>query len=333
VNALLAGVAGKLADRWVTAVLTPGALLLAAIVIAAKLGQRHALDVARLSRWIDMVAVSPGAHSAGAIVLTAALVLAAAVAAGLVAAALGGLVRRLFLVPGNRPPASWLRAWRLHRWLRADQSARRAGADAIEAERRAVRSTEARRSGTSGTGAAGGSVIAPEADYDADAESARARARARAAAARRDAICLTQPDCPTWAADRLRAAGLRVYQAYGLDLEAAWPRLWTLASDAMRTDLADGQEKYATAMGLYGWAVLYLVVGVWWWCGAVAAVMLFVVGYALAREAVDSLAGLAESAADLLGLDLARCLGLTVEGPLTPESGERITALLRKEEH
>ena len=48
------------------------------------------------------------------------------------------------------------------------------------------------------------------------------------AIARADRICLIEADRPTWIGDRLRACRVRIERAYGLDLNAAWPRLWLI---------------------------------------------------------------------------------------------------------
>lgn len=308
-NTVLSGITGKLADRWLAWVLTPGLLLVVAAALAIRLGQSHALDATRLDAWITTVGASPAWRSAATLLLAAVGTLAASVATGLAAAATGDVIRRFWVLPGRRRPGSWLRARRLRRWSAAEK---RAG----EAELAA---------------AAQQNLATAQAGALATSRLRAARVAAAEAVARRDAICLIEPARPTWIADRLRAAGQRVMDTYGLDLNSAWPRLWSLASEPLRADLAAAQTSYIEAARLVGWGLLYLLVGIWWWPSVVIAVAAGTAGWIKARESVSTLADLAESAVDLYGRELADHVGLTCTGLLTPDIGERITALLRRE--
>jgi hypothetical protein len=58
---------------------------------------------------------------------------------------------------------------------------------------------------------------------------------------------LARPVHPTWMADRLAAAGSRVYHQYGLDLEFTWPRLWLLLPELTRTEVRDTRDSFAAA--------------------------------------------------------------------------------------
>lgn len=105
---LLAEAGQKLADRWATMVAVPGLLYLAAVTVAAVLGQEHALSYPDLSRTIAAWAAGPALKTAGGTALIIAAVLAGSAAAGVAAAAGGRLVEALWTLPGNRPPAKWL---------------------------------------------------------------------------------------------------------------------------------------------------------------------------------------------------------------------------------
>lgn len=111
----LGEVGQKLADRWATLLAVPGLLYLAAVTVAAILGQPHALSYPDLSRTIAAWAAGPALKSAGGTALIIAAVLAGSLAAGLVAAAGGRLVESLWTMPGDRPPAKWLGDWRRKR--------------------------------------------------------------------------------------------------------------------------------------------------------------------------------------------------------------------------
>ncbi|MCZ1004056.1 hypothetical protein O1M63_48915 [Streptomyces mirabilis] len=56
-------------------------------------------------------------------------------------------------------------------------------------------------------------------------------------AAVRNRISLVEPAHPCWTGDRVRALDLRVHQAYRLDLDSAWSRLWLVLPADTRTEL------------------------------------------------------------------------------------------------
>ncbi|GAB3835407.1 hypothetical protein ACFPIJ_50965 [Dactylosporangium cerinum] len=300
-TALLATLGGKLADRWAAAILGPGLLFVGAVVCAGQLGQRHATDFGRLGVWISAVAADSASHSPGAVLLFGVGVLLASIAAGLGASAAGRVVERVWLVTGERPPASALRIWRRRRWSRADER--------VELARdRAVRAV----------------VLGP-------AEAADAAAVYAAALARRNAICLVEPDRPGWMADRLLAADARVHRAYAIDLGAVWPRLWSVSSAELRADLGAVQDAYAGAARLQGWGLLYVTLGLWWWPALLVGAGTLVAGHARGRAAAGVLAELVETAVDLHGRDLANRLGIVADGPLHRGIGLSITEIARKD--
>jgi hypothetical protein len=305
VTAFLAELGTKLADRWAAALVVPGLLLITAITIAVRLGQSHALDIAQLRTWINSVATSPSSHNPGTLLLAAVGILGAAVTVGLAAAVLGKCVERIWMSPGRLPFGRQLIEWRRRRWRRAA---------AILA-----RSTEAafRRN------LAGSAAADPDPDPTIPDPGD--------AIARLHAISLVEPARPTWIADRMRAVDVRVYQAYGLDLGATWPRLWELAPDSVRTDLGAAQDAYSTAARLAGWGLLYVVLAGWWWPAALVAVLAVGTAWNKGRAAVSTLADLAETTVDLYGRDLAVQLGVGCDGPLTRAIGLDITKRIRKE--
>jgi hypothetical protein len=111
----LAEVGQKLADRWAALLAVPGLLYLAAVTVAAVLGQGHAVSYPDLSRKIAAWAASPALKSAGGTALIITAVLAGSVAAGLTAAAGGRLIETLWTLPGDRAPARWLASRRRDR--------------------------------------------------------------------------------------------------------------------------------------------------------------------------------------------------------------------------
>lgn len=169
-------------------------------------------------------------------------------------------------------------------------------------------------------------------EADAAVEAAGTRAELSRAIERRDAIALVRPRRPTWIGDRLHAVDQRVYDAYDLDLSSAWPRLWLTVPDAVRAELVSAREAYGAACGLAGWAVLYLVLGAWWWPALPAAVVVAATAWVRGRSATAVFADLVEATIDLHAITLAQELGLTGERPaLTRDVGDAITATLRKD--
>ncbi|MFI7431136.1 hypothetical protein ACIBPB_29490 [Micromonospora sp. NPDC049836] len=295
-TAFLAELGKQLVTRWTAALVLPGALFAAAVVLARVLGQGHALDVAALPAWLDRVTGTPaGARGAALLVAVAAFLLGSA-AAGLAAQAVGMFVGWTWSLTGSTPLLGRLTGRRRRRWERAD-------AEVAEAERAFLADT---------------------------ADPAR-RARARRAIDRRAAICLVEPARPTWTGDRLHAADVRVWRSYGLDLAPVWPRLWLVLPEEARGELTAVQDRCATAARLVGWGVLYAVLGAFWWPALVLGAAILLTARHRCRRSVAVYAELVEAAVDLYGRELAVQLGLSCSGRLTGEVGEQISGLVRKD--
>jgi hypothetical protein len=145
---------------------------------------------------------------------------------------------------------------------------------------------------------------------------------------RANRICLIEADCPTWIGDRLRACHERIAKTYGLDLTAAWPRLWLIVPDIVRSELATARDAFSAAAQLTAWAIFYLILGIWWWPALPVALVTGAAGVIKGRLATGNLADLIESTVDLHGADLGPQLGRP--GPLTPATGEQLTTWMLK---
>jgi hypothetical protein len=150
------------------------------------------------------------------------------------------------------------------------------------------------------------------------------------AIARADRICLIQADRPTWIGDRLRACRVRIERVYGLDLNAAWPRLWLIVPDTVRTELGAARDAFTAAARLTAWAVLYLILGIWWWPAVIIALITGTTAIIRARQATGNLADLIESTVDLHSRDLAAQFGDQAPGQVTPVTGRQLTTRMRK---
>ena len=117
-------------------------------------------------------------------------------------------------------------------------------------------------------------------------------------------------------------------KTYALDLTAAWPRLWLIVPDQVRTELGGARDTFNAAARFAAWAVLYLILGAWWWPAVPVALIVGTAAVRRGRLAAGNLADLIESAVDLYGGDLAAKLG--VPDALTPTQGRQLTALMGK---
>jgi hypothetical protein len=282
-NAFLAELGKRFAERWMALLVVPGVLYTALVMAASRLGQRHALDLRRLADSVSGWANAYD-HRPVPAALLAAAVLLAALAVGLAARGVGMLVEAVWSAAGPSWLADPLVRRRRARWERADQALARA------------------------------------ADRDV-----------AALAAARNAIALTRPARPTWIGDRLRGAGVRVRNQYGLDLEFGWPRLWGLLPEPCRADLLAARAALTQAASQTGWGALYVGLGARWWPAALAGLATAAVGWRRGRVAAATLADLTESAVDLHVRDLAQALGVGLPADrVTPAIGRRLSEEFRK---
>lgn len=292
----LEALGGKLAERWLTLLLVPSVLLMAAAATGVTLGHRHWHDTGLLLDRLNRLSAEPALRNTGTLILVLAGLLAASAGLGLAATALGAAVERLWLA--SRPRR--LTDLRRRRW---DEAHARYG-QALVAAARAERTPQER----------------PAAE------------RARELNARRNRISLAPPARPFWLGDRIAVVDTRIWQTYRLDLTSAWPRLWLTLPEDVRTEIGTARARLAGATRLAAWAAGYLAVGVvWWWPSAAVGFVTAATAWRRGRVAGAAFAELAESAVDLHGRQLAEGLGIPCAGTLTEDIGSAITALLRKQ--
>ncbi|KAK1179711.1 hypothetical protein B7755_017110 [Streptomyces sp. NBS 14/10] len=297
-SSFLAGIGTKLAERWVNALLLPGLLWTALLAAALHLGQTHPFAADRLSTWLNQLATRPAAHAPGTVVLAASASLLAASGVGLLASALGGLVERLWALPADQPPATWLLRLRRRRWDEATRQLKTAIRQAAQPTRHDV---------------------APE----------RAAAQVRVCQRRRARLGPARPVCATRVGDRFGHTATRTAEVNGLDdLALVWPRLWTVLPAELRTDITAARTAYAATARLAAWGLLYTALGAAWWPAAVIGPATLATSVFRARAAANVLADLVETAADLHLHDLAERLAIPAT-PQTVDAGHAITERLR----
>ncbi|MEJ8668113.1 hypothetical protein WKI71_04610 [Streptomyces sp. MS1.AVA.1] len=297
-NTFLVELATRLMDRWLTALVAPGLLWVAVLVSATRLGQDAPFELDRLSDWLDWLTRQPALHTPAVVILLAVTAVLTAGAVGLLAGALGGLAERCWALPGALPPAAWLLTARRRRWDWATRRLREAVLHAVELD-------------AQGTDTGRADALALR----------RQRQRVRLGPAR--------PVRPTRIGDRYARTAERVQRINGLDdLALAWPRLWTVLPDSLRTEIAAARGGTSDAARLFGWGTLYLAISAWRWPAALLGAAIFAVATVRARSTSENLSALIETAVDLHSADLSERLGL----PSTPSpvaAGRAITDRLR----
>ncbi|MGN9845170.1 hypothetical protein ACTMTI_44315 [Nonomuraea sp. H19] len=306
---LLAELGKKIAERWLTLLVLPGALYLAVLAAARTLGHAHPFDADRLSRRIDQLAGGAQSGSAGRTAAVLLALLLASAAAGVIAQAAGSLAERLWLAadweqwpaPGRRL-ARLLVVRRRTRWHAASDRHARRREEAAAALARAHRAGGRPPEPGDGLEAAYGSLVR---------------------------IAHELPERPTWMGDRLAAVATRLERDFDLDLATVWPYLWLSVPDITRTEVTATRDALSRATTLAGWGLLYLAIGALWWPGLLLAAIITLTAWRRARTATNAYATLVEAAARLHTPELARHLGLDLSGPLTRQAGAQVTYLLQ----
>lgn len=297
-NALIASLGGKLAERWLTDLVLPGVVFVTVGAMAARLGHSGWSDLGLLGQEADRFAAGLRSGDNGSVLLVALAVLLASTVAAAVAQGLQRLVSML-----------WTSDWGAVGEVLARRRRRR-WADAVSRYEAALKE-KARQ------------LRAP-APHGESLPDVQALARAC------DRIALTEPARPTWIGDRMLAAARRVESRYDLDLAGAWPRIWLLLSEDTRGPLTLAQNDFADAARRVAWGILYIALGVLWWPAALIGLGLCLAGWRDSRRAVTVLADLVEAVVDLHVGALGAALGHTTNGTFTKADGHAVTLLLNR---
>lgn len=290
---LLGELGKKLAERWLSLLVLPGALYLAVVTAGYTLGHGDALSVGRLSHAISNAAGAPQATTVGGQVVLLAAVLAGAAAAGLAAQSLGSAIERGALAAGW---SSW--PWPFGKLAELRVVHRQRRWDAARGEYEAL-------------------LLRERSPRTANRPNPRERHRA---ARRCERISVERPERPTWSSDRIHAAVIRLDRDMHVSLLTVWPHLWLVLSEDIRGEIDKARSVLARAAALSGWALLYLPLAWWWWPAAPLASVLVVISARRLRSAADTYATLLEASVRLHLTDLAD--KLRIEGhPMGPPLG------------
>ncbi|TMR21985.1 hypothetical protein ETD86_13235 [Nonomuraea turkmeniaca] len=288
----LAELGKKVAERWVAVLILPGLVFTAVATTAVVLGQRNWADAGLLWRRLIEFTTAAGGQQQADLARTTVLLLVLLVAStgiGFVARSLGKPVEHL--LAGRWP-----------------FFARPLAAALTERRRRTWNRLKREYQNA-------------EADGD--------HARLGELAETRNAVALTEPRRPTWTGDRLHAPATRVRKQYGLDLDAAWPRLWLLLPDSAREPLTESRRRFDEATALGGWSVLYAALGVVWWPSAVIGLCVALVAWRRARAETEVYAELVEATVDVYLDDLLERFDDETR-PIRPGRGRTVSERFRK---
>ncbi|MET7853510.1 hypothetical protein ABZT48_36125 [Streptomyces avermitilis] len=299
---LLSELGKKIAERWLSLLVLPGAMFLAVLFAAYELRHKRWYDVGSVPGRLDQRADALAASGARVAVFLLLFLLGAA-ACGLLAQAMGSLLERLWLAADWQGWPAPLRGV-AGRWVGRRQA------------------RYAQRRDELGRARALAHVSASATPGDAVDTALR----------RLERIGAESPARPTWMGDCLHAAETRLRRDLGLELAVIWPPLWLDAPDTTRTEITAAREDLTRATTLAGWGILYFVVGGLWWPGFVIPAVVILTAWRRGRSAVDAYAALVEAAARLHASTLAQHLGLPQVGPVARDDGLALTTYLTRGE-
>ncbi|MGW1005014.1 hypothetical protein [Streptomyces sp. NPDC002520] len=302
------GLTGKLAERWLTLLVLPGAFYLAAAVTAHTLGWTHALDLHRLTSAITARTKNPTATTVGGQIVLLAAALAGAAAVGLAAQALASVSERLALATDWPTWPHPLRA------IAEQQTNRRrqAWTDSHTTYQRLLIAAEARATDTAQP-------------PPTEAEITAARDERYTAYRTWLRIGPEKPNRPTWSGDRLNAVTVRMDRDLHLNLPTVWPYLWTVLPEPARGDLTTARTALTRATTLTAWALLYLPLTLWWWPAFPLSAAIALTAWRRTRATADTYAQLLEATTRLHLTTLAAQLGIPHTGAPTPALGDTLT--------
>jgi hypothetical protein len=251
----------QIADRWLALVLAPGTAFSVAVVLAAALGQGHAVDPGPIG--LDGRRLFAGyGDGAGTLVVLAVALASSATFAATFARAFARAVAWIW-EGGAQQTVLWpLRILTLRRWLRAHRR--------LQAAYKAARDPR-------------GSINRSDPDV-------------KKAQRRRDRIAAYRPSHATWIGNRLAAMYINIKISRGVDLKERWPRLWITLPDRLREDIVAARDTFDDAAVLTAWGLMYLALGAAWWPAAVGGIVFTWRGWAAGRSAAEAYASLVEAA-------------------------------------
>lgn len=116
---------------------------------------------------------------------------------------------------------------------------------------------------------------------------------------------------------------------YKLDVATVWPCIWERLDAPSREGITDARKQIRNGTVVLAWSVPYLVLGLVWPVGLIAAAAMLVVGWMRLRDAIGRYARSLEAIVRLTVIGLAGDLGIDHAGRLTPWLGATLTRHLQ----
>lgn len=124
---------------------------------------------------------------------------------------------------------------------------------------------------------------------------------------------------PTRLGNILRAAERRPYDRYGLDAIICWPRLWLLLPENARKELQEARSTINSGVRIFAWSILFLVWGIWAWWVIPCAIVSAMFAYCWILDSATVYGDLIESVFDLYRVSLYQSLRFPLPENATDE--------------
>ena len=320
VTGFLTELGKKLAERWLTLLVLPGALYLAVALVAHVEGHRHPFDLSRPGQWVSEWVSKPAVAPPGELVVALLAFLLASAAVGTAVQGTAGVIERLWFAEDHQ---RWPRP--LRDLADAQLRRRRAQWNTQHAKYRAAVNERAQAVAQ----ARADEMAEPRAQAMADNRPAGRDDEQRRTWNALTRVAIHKPARLTWVGDRIYAVTRQLDDEYRLDAATVWPALWLTMSSTAREEIARSRELIARAAALCAWGLAYLALGVLSWPVVFVGLILVVTGWARSRRCAEDYARLLESAFRLHGGDTARALGIAHRGVMNAQTGWALTLLLQ----
>ena len=318
------GLTGKLAEKWLTLLVLPGALYLATATTAHILGHTHALGLHRFIITLTTWAKNPTATTTGGQIVLIIGVLLAAAATGLLVQALAAVTEQLTLATGWQTWPRPLRgiAARRTRARRTAWNTAHTRYHQLDTQLETLTNSPTAHPSTPSSA----DILTRSCGDLAAADLAADTRRQRDAAFReRVRISLEEPQRPTWSGDRIDAVTVRLERDFHLHLPTLWPYLWLTLPDTARTELTTARTQLTQATTLLAWTPVYLTLTLWWWPAFFLAAGIALTGRRRLHTAADTYAQLLEATTRLHLTTLADHLGIDTTHMKPHDLGQTLT--------
>ncbi|MEW6498119.1 MAG: hypothetical protein AB1589_37305 [Cyanobacteriota bacterium] len=135
---------------------------------------------------------------------------------------------------------------------------------------------------------------------------------------------------PTQLGNILRAAELRPLIIYGLDAVICWPYLWLLLPDNVKKELVTVRSDLDIAARIWLWSILFIGWSVWAWWAAIIGLLSALLTYRWMLSIAETYGAFLDASFDLYRKKLYEALGWKIPDTLEEERkiGQQLTQFL-----